>query len=598
MIKPWWLACAALCVWSAALGAADAGLETPNQADVEEPAEQKAQAQSLQLKKNAEAAPVPAVFAEDPSCRRLDIRTTILQRFQGSRIESSDIEVLEGKAIALIRSIQVDVFDETNPDENNSLYRLLNKLHINTKDYVVTSQLLFAEGEPLKPRVISETERLLRSRGYLTMAFIVPDYVCDEQVGLVVVTRDSWSFDVEASFSRSGGENSTGFGLSDDNILGSGIELAVGYEQDADRHGIRYSFRTQHLLNTRIATYLSYADTSDGRNVIVDVAQSFYSRLTPWAAGVHYSDVTETKIIRAADEIINEFRHEDILTEIYYGRAIDRGKRATQRLLVGYTEEEDQFFANENTLLGFPDNRAARYPWVEYQYLEDRYATYRNLNQIQRTEDVPLGITFRFRLGYGKAEPAYHGDVIRYRGSYQHIFNFEDEHLLTFNVNVNGRDHSDSSNNDSAIWSSSLAYNYMINYQHRWYTSLSYAAGQDLAQYEELTVGGNNGMRGYPTDYQRGNKRVIATLERRYYSDWHWFNLVRVGAVAFVEVGQAWDGPTTHTSPMLANIGFGLRLSSSKVRVGNIVHVDIAMPLLEREGIDDYQLLIKANRTF
>lgn len=591
----WRLTCAAFCLWSGAIwAAAAADPETP---EVDEVEAQHEQAQSLRLSEPDQVA-TPEVFADDPSCRKQDVRSTILNRFQGSRIDSSDIKKLAGRNIAQIRSIQVDVFDEANPDEDKIFYRFLNKLHVNTKEYVVTSQLLFAAGEPLDPRIIYETERLLRSRGYLTTAFIVPDYICDTQVGLVVITRDSWSLDVEVSFSRSGGDTSTGFGLSDDNILGSGVELAVGYEQDADRHGIRYSFRTQHLLNTRIATYLSYADTSDGRNVIMDIAQPFYSRLTPWAAGVHHSDVTETKIIRAADEIINEFRHENIRTEVYYGRAISQNHRATQRLLVGYTEEKDHFFANDNTWLGFPDDRAARYPWMEYQYLQDRYATYRNLNQIQRTEDVPLGITFRLRAGYGDASPSTHGKVWRYSGSYQHIFNVDNQHLLSFNLRAEGRDHRDSHSNDSAIWSSSLAYNYMINYQHRWYTSLSYAAGQDLAQYEELTVGGNNGMRGYPTDYQRGNKRAVATLERRYYSDWHWFNLVRVGAVAFLEVGKAWDGPTTDSSPTLANIGFGLRLSSSKVRVGNIIHVDIAMPLVEQKGIDDYQLLIKANRAF
>ncbi|HEY7884913.1 MAG TPA: hypothetical protein VIC08_08220 [Cellvibrionaceae bacterium] len=541
---------------------------------------------------------VKDVFADDPSCEIQDLRQTISKRFRGSRVDSSDITALIGLTIANIHTIQVDVFDETNPDENNSIYRFLNRLHINTKDYVVINQLLFAEGEPVDASRIYETERLLRTRGYLTGAFIVPEVICDEQVGLAVVTRDSWSLDVEVSFSHGGGDTSSGFGISDDNLLGTGIGLSIGYEQDAERNGIRYTFATDHLLNTRLATHLSYADTSDGKNIIANLEQPFYSRLAPWAAGISYSDVTEAKIIRASDEVINEFRHENLWQEVYYGRAVHISKIATQRVLVGYTEEQDRFSANENTQLGFPPDRKASYPWVEYQYLEDRYTTYRNLNQIQRTEDVPLGITFSMRVGYGKAGPSYHGDVLRYIGSYQHIFNIKDDNLLSVNVGVNGRDHSDSNSNDSAIWSSQVAYNYMVTPKHRWYTSLRYAAGQDLEQYEELTVGGINGMRGYPTDFQRGNKRAIATIERRYYSDWHWFNLVRVGAVAFVEVGKAWDGPTTENSPTLANVGFGLRLSSSKVRVGNIVHVDIAAPLVEQSGIEDYQLLIKAYQTF
>jgi outer membrane translocation and assembly module TamA len=90
----------------------------------------------------------------------------------------------------------------------------------------------------------------------------------------------------------------------------------------------------------------------------------------------------------------------------------------------------------------------------------------------------------------------------------------------------------------------------------------------------------------------------VATIERRYYSDWHLFNLVRVGAVGFIEAGKAWDGPIQGDNKVLADVGFGLRFSSSKARVGSVVHVDIATPLVEKDGIDEYQLLIEAKRQF
>ncbi|MDO3381852.1 hypothetical protein [Gilvimarinus algae] len=539
-------------------------------------------------------------LADEQGCYQVDYQSSAMARFKGSnKLDTSDIDQLEGRVINNIRYMRIGVFDENNPDENNSLYRFLNKLHINTKEYVIATQILFAEGDTLDPDEIHETERLLRRRGYLTGAFIVPERICEGSVDLVVVTRDSWSFEIEGSFSHSGGDSSSGIGLSDDNILGTGTSFSIGYEQDEERRGIRYSLSTDHILSSRWATRIAYADNSDGENVIFELQRPFFSRHTPWAAGVLYQDVTESEIIRSKGEEVNEYRHETVDQQVYVGHTLHVDRNSTQRLLAGYTIEEDIFSANENTTeLGWPENRKASYPWLEYQYLEDRYAVYRNLNQIQRTEDVPLGITFGFRLGYGEAEPTYHGDVIRYIGSYQHIFSVQDHHLLTVNLGVDGRDHLDSADNDSAIWSSKVAYNFMQNYKNRWYGSVSYDAGQDLLQHEELTVGGIVGMRGYPTSYQRGKKRFLATLERRYYSDWHWFNLVRVGAVAFVEAGKAWDGPDGMDNTMLADVGIGLRLSSSKVRVGNVVHLDIATPLVERDGIDEYQILIKAKKQF
>src|SRR5690554_7510740 len=97
-------------------------------------------------------------------CEILDIRDTIRKRFTGSRLTAKDVEALQGMTIRGIGFLQVGVFDEDNPDENNSLYRFLNKIHVNTKEYVVAPQLLFKEGDTLDTGVILETERLLRTR--------------------------------------------------------------------------------------------------------------------------------------------------------------------------------------------------------------------------------------------------------------------------------------------------------------------------------------------------------------------------------------------------------------------------------------------------
>jgi hypothetical protein len=531
-------------------------------------------------------------------CQQLDIRQTIRKRFTGSRMRAQDIESLEGMRIRSIGFLQVGVFDEDNPDENNSLYRFLNKIHINTKQYVVAPQLLFAEGDRVNSKTILETERLLRSRGYFYTAFIVPHVICNGQVDLVVVTRDSWSLEVQASFSHSGGDSASEFGFSDGNIFGSGNSFSIGYEQEDESKGMSYTFSTDHLLNTRMATRLSYADKSDGEDVIAQLELPFYSRSSKWAGGVEHRDTGVVEVIRSSDEELSRFRHERVYQEAYVGRLLHNSSHATQRLLAGVASEDDSFYATQDTHLGIPDARGAVYPWLEYQYLEDRYAVYRNLNQIQRTEDVAMGVTLGMRLGYGKADPASHGKVVRYIGQYQHIIGVGEDHLLVLELGVDGRDHLDSDGHDSAVWKSKVAYNVMQDINNRWYASIRYDAGQDLEQFEELTVGGGVGMHGYPTDFQRGKKRAIATLERRYYSDWHLFNLVRIGAVAFVEAGKAWGGPIQDNNKVLADVGFGLRFSSSKARVGSVVHIDIATPLVAKNGIDEYQLLIEAKNQF
>jgi outer membrane translocation and assembly module TamA len=87
-------------------------------------------------------------------------------------------------------------------------------------------------------------------------------------------------------------------------------------------------------------------------------------------------------------------------------------------------------------------------------------------------------------------------------------------------------------------------------------------------------------------------------LERRYFSDVHIFNLLRVGGVVFFDAGKAWGLLNEPESPLLSDVGIGLRLSSSKVRIGNVIHVDLAMPTSPKDGLSKYQLTIGAYQKF
>src|SRR5512139_4310964 len=68
-----------------------------------------------------------------------------------------------GAVIGAILVDARDVFDDADPRENYGLYKLLNKLHIETRQSVIRRQLLFRSGERVSVRVIEEAERLLRS---------------------------------------------------------------------------------------------------------------------------------------------------------------------------------------------------------------------------------------------------------------------------------------------------------------------------------------------------------------------------------------------------------------------------------------------------
>lgn len=536
----------------------------------------------------------------DPSCRSFAGERVKVAEARNTRLDTKLFDDLQGKKIRTIQFNSLSVFDKDDPDENNSIYLFLNKLHINTRPNVVRAQLLFEEGEALNVKLIQESERILRRRSYLTNAYIVPLTVCAEQVDIMVVTQDSWSLEPQFSLSKESEGTRSGFAISDGNIFGTGNSLTIGYEQNAQRNLISYDFSNPHIFNSQIATKIYYADTSDGRDTILDISRPFHSLETPWAAGFYTQDVTLEAPIRHMDEQINEFRHQTMHNRVYFGLATDVNRGYTQRWLVGISNEEDNFFETAETLQPIPDERKAVYPWIEYQFLENRYGVFKNVNQIQRPEDIALGHNLSFRLGYGSEQFDNPDNVTRYIGKYTYIADFDSEHIFETAVNLDGRHYSNISDMNSSIAGINLAYNYFQDDKRRWYAGFTYEMGQDLSQYEELTVGDITGLRGYPTDYQRGDERYVVTLERRYFTDMHIFNLLRVGAVVFVDVGKAWGIEEYGYSPLLSNVGFGLRLSSSKVRIGSVVHVDIATPTTARDepGVGKYQLTIGGQTKF
>ena len=140
-----------------------------------------------------------------------------------------------------------DVFDLSDPKENNALYRLANKLHIITKDWVIEQQLLFTTGDQFSKRLLEETERILRRNTYFYDAKITPKNRQDGTVDLHVNTRDVWTLKPGFSFSRSGGENRSLIKLEELNLFGCGQQVLIGRSEDVDRDSTFFSFHDKNL---------------------------------------------------------------------------------------------------------------------------------------------------------------------------------------------------------------------------------------------------------------------------------------------------------------------------------------------------------------
>jgi hemolysin activation/secretion protein len=124
--------------------------------------------------------------------------------------------------------------------------------------------------------------------------------------------------------------------------------------------------------------------------------------------------------------------------------------------------------------------------------------------------------------------------------------------------------------------------------------------GRELSPGEEFFLGGESGIRGYPTKLQSGDKRILLNLEQRYYTNWHVFQLYYLAALIFTDVGRAWTtgDPSSGTQGVLKDIGFGLRAGSSRSSTDNVIQLDVAFPLDRNDQMDSYQVVVKASGNF
>jgi hypothetical protein len=505
-----------------------------------------------------------------------------------------------GATIGEIRIDNENIFDTADPKENNWLFRLANRLHIRTRPYVISRQLLFHPGDRYDRRLLSESERILRSNSYFYDAWIRPVAFHDGRVDIEVRTRDVWTLRPGFSFGRKGGKNNTGIDLADTNLLGLGSSLSISRKSEAERTTDALEFFDTHLFGTRLRTDLLVADTSDGSMQSYLLERPFFSLDARWSAGILFNEEERIDSLVGVETIAPKFR-----TFIRYFRLSggwSRGLRNgwTLRYLLGATRDESTFLAPPGGTGGppVPADRVLVYPFAGFDLVEDRFEEARNRDQIGRTEDFFLGTRLRATLGF--SSPRFGAD--RQSWPFSAIFgkggHLGDHWILTFNGSADGRIENGSAR-DASLDGVARFYR-PLSRKWLFFASAEGARMIDPDDDHQLLLGGDSGLRGYPQKYQAGDRKFLVTVEQRYYSDWFPFRLFRIGGAVFIDVGRAWGGNATVLPDpgLLRDAGVGLRIGIARSGLGNVVHVDIAFPFDGDPSIDRAQLLVETKTSF
>ncbi|HUL46498.1 MAG TPA: POTRA domain-containing protein [Steroidobacteraceae bacterium] len=512
-----------------------------------------------------------------------------------------DTELEASKAV--IGEILIDnqnIFNLSDPKDDHWLFRLADHLHARTRPRVIRSQLLFKPGDRYSRRLIDETERILRANNYFYDAWIRPVKYHDGKVDLRVTTRDVWTLNPGFNYSRTGGTNTEGEQLEDLNFFGTGTDVRLLHEINIDRTESVLQLGNTHAFGTWTQVGLTWAENSDGHLRDLSINHPFYALDTRWAAGVSGNNDAQSDSLYDRGNIVDQFRDQHNYVSVYGGWSPGLQNGWVQRVSTGLTYDEHQFSPLSTwtgaTLL--PEDRRFLYPWLEYDLVADDFVRLYNHDQILRTEDFYLGTIATVRLGWANSALGSSQSALLFQSTAGRGFRNGGSTLLLAS-DFSGRVEDGTLYNGLA----DASVRYYVEQSSNWlfFTTLvgTKAWRPDLDN--QVLLGGDNGLRGYPLRYQDGTARALFTVEQRYFTNWFPFRLFRVGGAIFFDAGRTWGEPPLAQPPLgtLKDAGFGLRFGNARSGLGNVIHVDVAFPF-ETAGttIRRAQFLVTTQQSF
>jgi hypothetical protein len=505
-----------------------------------------------------------------------------------------------GARIGEIRVVSRDIFDLSDPGEDNLLFRWANALHLETRPGVIRRALLFKSGDPLSVRVLEETERLLRAKSYIYDVQFRPLAYQNGVVDIEVSARDTWSLNLGLRASRTGGANTTGIKITEGNLFGTGTTLSVGRSNDVDRTSNELRIANDRAFGHWTSIGLSVAENSDGYADALAVARPFYALDTRWAGGLAATRYSRIEAIYNAGNVASEYRHRLRAAEAFGGWSDGLVDGRVRRTSLGVAYRDDAYATEPGRVAPpqLPADQTLVGPFVRLEFIEDRFDRQMNRDLIGRPEFFALGLASTVRLGWAGESLGSSQDTLVYAATISRGFKPAPDHTLMASANIEGQ------------YTGGRVQRQRLGGQAQYYRPQSprwlfYAsAAVDLLTHPDvndtLVLGGEEGLRGYPLRYQSGTRRALFTVEQRLYTDVYLWRLFRIGGAAFYDLGRAWGGENVNqVNPgWLNDVGFGLRIGIDRSAFGNVVHVDVAFPLNATPDIQNVQFLVTTKSSF
>lgn len=479
---------------------------------------------------------------------------------------------------------------DTSQRTTDKLKRLANKLHNDTRDYVIRNNLFFSEREKLSPFLLGDNEKHLRDLPFLQDARIrvIPVRGSMDSVDIVVLSKDVLS--IGGTF-RIHSAGSLSLALSEDNFEGWGDEIEVRGLIDADRskklgYGFEYTKRNigGSFINAA-AGFSSFNKAFSTGEKEEDIAyfrltRPLVSRFMKWTYGAEMEFHKTNNYYRDDSLYQQDYKYKYKIVDTWGAWNLDADKTdgdrntARSRRLIGLRIMQQDFldkplkYANDY-FYAYTDKQAVL---GDFSLFRQNFYKTGYIYGFGRNEDVPEGMEASLTTGWTKIEgrerPYTAINFSRYffspkrdylnfsigSGAYLYKKKFEDIDFIA-KVDFFTRLHQ-----------------WKRNWKQRYFLSSSISRQFRNLLSEPLRLESDYGLREIRNNSQGGNFRLAVKGESVFFSPW---SVLLFRFAPFVFVNSALfhvkvDSTGKYDSKIYSSIGAGLRIRNESLIFGTI----------------------------
>lgn len=477
--------------------------------------------------------------------------------------------------------------------EGGLLPRVVNATHWTTHEKVIRREIWKSPGDPITEDFARELERNLRRTGLFAEATAELVPTAEEGVhNLVVRTRDRLSISGGASGSFVGNVASGGFSLSESNLFGSGDRLRFGFfENDEDEFRGSLSYRDRYLFDSWTSGNVEVGRTDQGDFAGARIIRPFRYLEDDFAWQVN---------ARTAEAERDYFFKGDTVTEVPFDET-GLGASATWRSgtaerfwtrgLVARFSDTVYGRARGADIGTLPGDTEATFVGASFGFADiSGFDQVTGLDTLQFIQDVQLGFSMDAEAGATLRSEEGEASETQPTGG----MNLRSTHRIgeTRYVSLGASGAARLESGEAAGWSSRLdlrAFDLTLAPHTFAFSARLVNAEENQDLPVQLTLGEDNGLRGYPRREFAGDRILRLNLEDRIDLGISTRSF-DFGAVVFADLGWASERGEGFGGP-LRSVGAGLRIGSNALLGGDVLRIDLSFPLDELDGISYDPLL-------